>query len=64
MVLQANVGCNANKTVSMKMIDLANEQTLVLGISDEMEPCTYMFHEKDYSAVEGIMIITTFLILT
>jgi len=42
------------------MIVLANEHTLVLGISDEMEPCTYIFQEKDYSAVEGIMIITTF----
>lgn len=42
----------------MESIELANEEILMIGINDEMKPCTYIFHEKDYSDVEALVINT------
>ena len=43
----------------MKTIELANEEALMLGFNDEMNPCTYVFHEIDYSDVEWLVITTS-----
>ncbi|MEI7724497.1 MAG: hypothetical protein WCK09_05290 [Bacteroidota bacterium] len=43
----------------MKAIELVNEEALMLGINDEMNPCTYVFREIDYSDVESLVITTS-----
>jgi Leucine-rich repeat (LRR) protein len=42
----------------MKIIEITNEKEIILGIDEEFEPCTYVFQEKNYSAVEWLHIIT------